>query len=392
MVGLSLTLPPRTHKTRAIDDDLLYAWAMHAPHSTPVSARSPRSARRGGVSVELPAVLSAVLLPEECACCAEAATHRSALKRADGASLLVGYCDECAEHQAGSSARVLAVTLASVLLALASAAGLPLLAPQLGLLALLLWVCGLSTLPLWLVLLPARPLSSPHSARGPAVVWDAKQRLWCAAPRYAERVVELNELNELNEREARRVGSVAVRERRASAWLSAGPVLGLGLAGLSYFVYHPLLRVLNLGPVPVEVALDGKRLTSVEPTSNESPAGGALVRVPAGAHTLSVFSSVDGAALGSSAVEFHSGAVHLFALGADSTCFWLETTGYGREQRVTPSYQALPSADHFWVLPSGIDTWFAANPTPAVANARSSGGLLTALRQAPCAEAPQEVR
>ena len=44
------------------------------------------------------------------------------------------------------------------------------------------------------------------------------------------------------------------------------------------------------------------------------------------------------------------------------------------------------------VLPGGIDTWFAPNPGTADPNARSSGGLLTALRQAPCTEAPQEVR
>ncbi len=138
--------------------------------------------------------------------------------------------------------------------------------------------------------------------------------------------------------------------------------------------------------------LDGKPLTAVDPTSNESPAGGALVRVPAGTHTLSVFSSVDGSALGASSVDFQSGAVHLFAIAADDICFWLETTGYGREQRSAPSYQALPSAEHFWVLPGGIDSWFAGNPLPSAANAHSSGGLLTALRQAPCAEAPQEVR
>ncbi|HET7540815.1 MAG TPA: hypothetical protein VFK05_13120, partial [Polyangiaceae bacterium] len=344
-----------------------------------------------GVSVALPAALSSVLLPEECACCARAASHRSALTRADGASLLVGYCDECAEHQASGSARLLALTLASVLLALASAAGLPLLAPRLGLLALLLGVCGLSVLPLGLVLLPERPLGSPHAARGLAVAWDREQRLWCAAPSYAERVVALNGQNG---GEARRESRATLPERATggTAWLSAGPVLGAGLAVLSYFIYHPLLRVLNLGPVPVEVALDGTHLTAVEPTSNESPAGGARLRVPAGAHTLSVFSAIDGAALGSSAVEFHSGAVHLFAIGADNTCFWLETTGYGREQRAAPSYQPLPSAEHFWVLPSGIDRWFSANPPPSAANANSSGGLLTALRQAPCAEAPQEVR
>jgi hypothetical protein len=335
------------------------------------------------VSVALPASLAAVVLPEECACCAETATHRLALTRADGASLLVGYCDECAEHQANRSSRVLSLTLASVLLALSGAAGLPLLAPRLGLLPLLLLVCSLAILPLLLAFLPARPVQPPHSAHGPALFWGSGQRLLCAASAYAERVALLNGGELQPER---------VPERWGSAWLSAGPVLGLGAACLSFFVYHPLLRILNLGPVPVEVALDGRRLTSVDATSNESPSGGALLRVPAGAHTLSVVSSVDGAALGASSVELRSGAVHLFAIAADDTCFWLETTGYGREQRATRSYQALPSAEHFWVLPGGIDTWFAANPEPSVANAHSSGGLLTALRQAHCAEAPQEVR
>ncbi|HYQ03395.1 MAG TPA: hypothetical protein VER96_32190 [Polyangiaceae bacterium] len=348
--------------------------------------RVPRlslESRLEGASVTLPVSLSSALVPEECACCAEVASHRTALTRADGASLLIGYCDECAEHQASSSSRVLSLTLASVLLALTSAAGLPLLAPRLGLLPLSAWVCGLAALPLLLVFLPARPVHPPHTARGPAVVWGSEQRLLCAAPAYAERVVALN---------GGELRSASVPERWASAWLSAGPVVGLGAACLSFFVYHPLLRVLNLGPVPVQVALDGQRLTSVDPTSNESPAGGALLRVPAGAHTLSVFSSVDGAALGASAVHFETGSVHLFAIGAEGTCFWLETTGYGREQRVAPSYQALPAAEQFWVLPGGIDTWFAENPRPSADSAHSSGGLLTALRQAPCAEAPQEVR
>jgi hypothetical protein len=383
MSGLSLTLPPRTYKTRAIPSELLYAPAMRMPRLSAVSFRPFAPAGPEGVSVALPASLSGTLLPEECACCAEAATHRLALARADGASLLVGYCDECAEHQASSSSRVLSSTLASVLLALSSAAGLPLLAPRLALLPLVLCVCGLSLLPLLLALLPVRAAEPPHAARGPAVFWGPDQRLLCAAPGYAERVARLNG----GELRAERVP-----ERWGSAWLSAGPVLGLGAACLSFFVYHPLLRVLNLGPVRVEVALDGQRLVSVDPTSNESPAGGELLRVPAGTHTLSVVSSVDGSALGASSVDFRSGAVHLFAIAAQGTCFWLETTGYGREQRATRSYQPLPASEHFWVLPGGIDTWFAPNPEPSTANAHSSGGLLTALRQAPCAEAPQEVR
>jgi hypothetical protein len=336
-----------------------------------------------GVSVLLPRGAGPTLLPEECACCGELATHRLALAQKDGASVLVGYCDECAEHQAGASSRVLALSLASLILALVGAAGLPLLAPKLGLISLSLGVCALALLPLAGLLFAPHPAPAPHAARGLAVLWAGPDRLWCAAPRYAERLAELN---------AGKQQAEPLRERLASAWLSAGPVIGIGAACLSFFVYHPLLRIINLGTVRIEVAIDGTPLVAVDPTSNESPAAGALLRVPAGEHSLSVSSTVDGTALGSVQADFHSGAVHLFAFGADDTCFWLETTGYGQEQLAGRSYEPLPSAEHFWVLPGGIDTWFAANPVSSDPTSHSSGGLLTALRQAPCAEAPQEVR
>ncbi|HEX7454341.1 MAG TPA: hypothetical protein VF294_18745 [Polyangiaceae bacterium] len=336
-----------------------------------------------GVSVLLPRAAAPALLPEECACCGEPATQRNALPGKDGVSVLVGYCEECAEHQAGASSRVLALALASLILALVGAAGLPLLAPKLGLVALSLSVCGLSLLPLVGLLFAPRRALLPHAARGPALLWAGPDRLWCAAPRYAERLAALNAAEQRTE---------PLREHVASAWLCAGPVIGVGAACLSFFIYHPLLRIINLGTVRIEVAIDGERLVAVDPTSNESPAAGALLRVPAGEHSLSVSSTVDGAALGRVQADFHSGAVHLFAFGAGDTCFWLETTGYGQEQLAAHSYEPLQSAQHFWVLPGGIDTWFAANPISNDPSSHSSGGLLTALRQAPCAEAPQEVR
>ncbi|MEO8906075.1 MAG: hypothetical protein ABI488_26235, partial [Polyangiaceae bacterium] len=274
-----------------------------------------------GVSVRLPSASGPALLPEECACCGRASTHRSSVARKDGVSLLVGYCDECAEHQASASSRVLALSLASLLLALSGAAGLPLLAPKLGLFSLVVAVTLLSLLPLLVLILPTRAVAAEHAAKAAAVRWTAQGRLWCAARRYAERVAELNAGELIEEPLAERLGS---------AWLSAGPLLGIGAACLSFFVYHPLLRILNLGTARVEVALDGVELVAVDPTSNESPAAGCLLRVPAGRHWLSVRSSTDGAALGRVQADFQSGAVHLFAFGADDTCFWLETTGYGQ--------------------------------------------------------------
>jgi hypothetical protein len=369
-------LPPLTYKTRANGAELLYALAMRA-----LRPKSPLA----GVSVLLPRGHGAPLrlLPEECACCGVPATHRSALGRKDGASLLVGYCDECAEHHAGASSRVLALLLASLLLALATAAGLPLVAPRLGLFGLLFVVALLSLLPLAFLFSNTANVELPHAARGPAVHWLTDDELWCAAPHYAERVAELN---------AGALREQLWRERLGSPWLSAGPVLGVGAACLSFFVYHPLLRILNLGAARIEVAIDDHRLVAVDPTSNESPAAGALVRVPAGEHWLSVSSSLDGVQLGRVQADFHSGAVHLFAFAADDTCFWLETTGYGQERLTELSYQPLSSPEHFWVLPGGIDSWFAPNPVATDQGSHSSGGLLTALRQAPCAETPPEAR
>lgn len=334
-----------------------------------------------GVSVALPP--GTALLPEECACCGAQASHRVAVRRRDGVSVLVGYCDDCAEHQASASSYLLSLALSSLLLGLVSAAGLPLLAPRLGLFGLAFGSGLASLLPLLFLLVPPKPALGAHAARGHAVSWLAGDRLFCASEGYGERIAELN---------GARASEASIREGVASPWLSAGPLLVVGAACLSYFVYHPLLRVINLTPSRIDVAVDGAPLVSVDATSNESPSAGALVRVPAGRHVLSARSAIDGAAVTSVSVDFQTGAVHLFAPGAEQTCFWLETTGYGQEQRAAPSYQALVSEQNFWVLPGGIDRWFSANPAPSDARSHSSGGLLTALRQAPCAEAPPEVR
>src|SRR4051812_1957350 len=105
-----------------------------------------------GRCVTLPPSASGTLLPEECACCGEAATHRLAARGKDGVSLLVGYCDACAEHQANSASRGLALSLSSVLLGLVGAAGLPLLDPGLGWFGLSLRVVLLAALPLAVLL------------------------------------------------------------------------------------------------------------------------------------------------------------------------------------------------------------------------------------------------
>jgi hypothetical protein len=232
-------------------------------------------------------------------------------------------------------------------------------------------------------LVPRGSVEASHGARGSAVLWLAPNRLWCASERYGARVAELNACSA--EPESRRDSLVSV-------WLGVGPLVALVAAHFAYVTYHPELRIVNLGASRIEVALDGARIASVDATSNESPSAGALVRVPAGHHVLSASTATDHVEVARTEVDLQSGATHLFAPGAEGTCFWLETTGYGAERLQKPSYQPLSSADHFWLLPDGIDRWFAANPAPSERESHSSGGLLTALRQAPCSETPAEAR
>lgn len=63
--------------------------------------------------------------------------------------------------------------------------------------------------------------------------------------------------------------------------------------------------------------------------------------------------------------------------------------GYGRHGGRGTVVLPLAGADGFWVLPRRVDTWFAPNPPATGPDQRSSGGILVALRQSPCARAPR---
>jgi hypothetical protein len=200
----------------------------------------------------------------------------------------------------------------------------------------------------------------------------------CLRPAFARKVAELNGI---------RAAPVELREPRLSAWHSAGPLLGLGAALLFHSLHHPALRILDVTDTRLDVLLDGRPLASVDPTSQESPAAGVVVRVPSGRHELRT-RTPEGTLSESSTLDFESGHVHLFAPGSDGLCFWLETIGYGDERRVAPVYQPLGGHERFWVLPDGIDLWFSPALEAESTRLRSSGGFITALRQAPCSRAP----
>ena len=76
----------------------------------------------------------------------------------------------------------------------------------------------------------------------------------------------------------------------------------------------------------------------------------------------------------------------MYAPASPSYCFWLETTDYAKP--VPSQVEPLVGDDRFWVLAADLDTWFAPNPPAASLGVRSTGGVLVALRQGRCVDAP----
>jgi hypothetical protein len=154
--------------------------------------------------------------------------------------------------------------------------------------------------------------------------------------------------------------------------------------------HHPVVRVLNLTDERLTVAIDGRALLSLEPSSAENPTAGAEIRMPSGSHELTATSASGPPS--TARVTLESGGHHLFAPRSSDHCFWLEETRYGRQPSGGSRVVPLKGESRFWVVPRQVDTWFSPNPPPGSADRRSSGGVLVALRQAPCAQAPEAAR
>ncbi len=323
-----------------------------------------------------------LVLPAGCACCGGiAASSRVETRASDGKSVIVPYCTDCQRHASAAVTRTLAVTVASCLFALTLAATLPFLDETQGPLAYGTIVLLGALLPIASALFWPRRIAPGHTTTGRAVWWQADGQLCCTNPRWAaELAVEAGV-------EPRRQ---VVGERVLSPWMLSGVLIALGVAPFLFWLYHPLVRVVDLTGSRIEVKLDGRSVASVQPTSAESPAAGVELRLPAGRHLLESLDS-RGRLLARAEVFIHSGAEHLYAPGARGYCFWLETTGYGRAGASGPVIRPLTGDARFWALPVDVDTWFSPNPPPSRHDVRSSGGELTALRQARCSEAPPAV-
>lgn len=322
-----------------------------------------------------PADVAAIAWPPECATCG-AALGRDASTRASGASDAAhpAYCSTCRDTHARQAARARALGALALLTGIATALGFPLIEPRAPLAVHLLMAALLALL----------PLAGLGSARTLAA--------WGSAPR----VHGLGPLGTCVERRAL-IGHLRAGRWRA-LWLppivyrigwSLIPALAVGLAALAYDWHHPRLWVINLTRERLWMTVDGVLTAALDPAGND-PAGAALeLRVPRGERQLEAFDERH-QRVASVRAQIEAGRDHVYAPASAAFCFWLEATGYGRD--ATRSVRPLSSAARFFTLDVDIDSWFVASPEPPAFDRRSSGGTLTALRQSPCARAPESVR
>jgi hypothetical protein len=346
-------------------------------HVAPAQDSLPRAAMPGRVVQFDP---TGAIVPPGCACCGEpAGASRVETRPRDGATLIVPYCSACVAHASRASTHALSVTLASAVLSLSVAAALPLVWVFITPAVYALGIALAALTPFSPLLVPGRP-RPPCTAHGKGAWWSSGGGLYCTRPEFAAELARVN---------GGRI--VPARSRRAapSAWMAAGPVLGLAVAPLAWWLTHPLVRIVDVTDSLLVIEADGHFLARVEPTQSESPAAGVEVRLPVGRRRLTA-KDPSGRIIATDDVSVRPGAEHLYAPASPATCFWLETTGYGRTRPVAEERVPLDAETRFWVLPLAVDTWFSPNP-PEGADSRSTGGVLTALRQAPCDEAPADV-
>src|SRR5688500_2155516 len=129
------------------------------------------SRRRLGRAIEGRAVAlehEGALVPPGCACCgADAATARA--EKLGSAALFVPYCEACRHHVTARTTRMLAVSLASSLLALTLAGALPLVWERIPLVVLVGFVVVGALVPVAAGRLRRRVPQPGHTAAGRAV-------------------------------------------------------------------------------------------------------------------------------------------------------------------------------------------------------------------------------
>jgi hypothetical protein len=301
---------------------------------------------------------------------------------ASSTKVLVPYCANCHEHAARAKTRALGGVIASALLAVTFTAGLPLAwqPPSAAVYAVV--AAAAAALPQVLLRLRRERPESGHASAGRAAFFGADGALVCASNPWAKRLASASNAV---------ITEIRAREPVVPPWAAAVPV-ACGAAALLLFGLHfPIVRVLNVTATRLAIAVDGRTYVDLEPTSAESAAVGASVRLPAGRHVLTA-SDPTGRIVDSTPVTVEGGVQHLYAPGSAGVCFWIEATSYGRRGSVAPAPEELSTTTTFWALPRDIDVWFAPSPPRPEGDDRSSGGLSYAVRQAKCDDVPGRVR
>jgi hypothetical protein len=314
-------------------------------------------------------------MPLECAGCGAAAAPSS--DDARGAAR-VPYCSTCREAHARYAAVALGCGSLAALSGAAVALAFPLLWPRAALGVHLACAALAALLPLAALGLAAR---SPRRVGVARSVWPVLGS-GCIVERYgfAARLASAAERTP----SALRLPPIAFRV----AWWGV-PALALVLSALAFAWHHPRLRVLNLTGERIELFVDAAREATIDPVRQRDADALVSLRLPRGQHQLEA-RDARGRALAATRVELVGGREHLFAPGGSDECFWLEVTGYGRDE--TRELLPLASAERFFSLEAEVDTWLSENPEPAAGDRRSTGGRLTALRHSPCRRAPEAVR
>lgn len=333
-----------------------------------------------------PADVAAIEWPAECATCG-AGLQKGGLQngglhvpdsssRASEASDAAHpvYCSTCRDTHARQAARALAFGAIAVLTGIVTALALPLLEPQASLAGHVLAAAALALL----------PLAGLGSAR-PIGAWGSAPRVHGLGPlgTCVERRVLIGHLRAGRWR-VLWLPPIAYR----IGWLLV-PLLAVVLSVLTHDWHHPRLWIINLTRDRLWLAVDGVLTAALDPAGND-PARAALeLRLPRGARALEAFDERHQRVASVRAV-LEGGREHLYAPASAAFCFWLESTGYGRD--ATRSIRPLSSDARFFALDTDVDSWFVASPEPPAFDRRSSGGTLTALRQSLCVRAPESVQ
>jgi hypothetical protein len=339
----------------------------------PAGSEKPRSVR--GVAVRAPA--SAFVLPEVCACCGAPPARRVREGHVSGRVAFVPYCTECHAHVSREQTRLFATSLSAVIVALTFGFGLPLVwQPRLSLVyAACVLAAGLT--PIALGALWPRMRSIGHVSIGRAAAFRVDGTFACARPDWGALVARENRAQSFE---------IRFREGRIPVSTVAVLVAASALLPVYYRAHFPSVRIVNLTDTRLEIVVDGRVRANVPPTSAESTGAGVELRVAAGQR---LFSAIDetGRVVDTAEAAVRSGVQHLYAPASGTYCFWVETTGYGRNKGNGTEVRPLRGPGRFWALEDAIDLWFSPLPD-ADFDDRSTGGYLRAVRQAPCEAAP----